>query len=106
MIKSTYEQKIIQWEQLHGTLSLKAQRKLRRLVEQYEKTRSINIEKEKHTVISPGTKLIKEFKGKKYEVLAVEDGYLFQNKIYKSLSAIANEITASHWNGKKFFGIK
>lgn len=57
------------------------------------------------TVISPGTKLIKEFKGKKYEVLAVEDGYLFQNKIYKSLSAIANEITGSHWNGKKFFGI-
>ena len=49
--------------------------------------------------------MIKEFKGKKYEVLAVEDGYLFQNKIYKSLSAIANEITGSHWNGKKFFGI-
>lgn len=35
----------------------------------------------------------------------MENGYLFNNKVYKSLSAIANEITGSHWNGNKFWGI-
>ena len=28
------------------------------------------------------------------------------NKTYKSLSAIANKITGTRWNGKVFFGIK
>lgn len=105
MIKNTYEPKINRLEETYGALSLKAQRKLNRLIKQYEKTRSINIENEKSTAITPGTKLIRDFKGKKYEVQTMENGYLFNKKVYKSLSAIANEITGSHWNGNKFFGV-
>lgn len=105
MMKNTYEQKVNRWKEMHGALSLKAQRKLNRLIKQYEKTRSINIENEKSTAIIPGTKLIRDFKGKKYEVQTMENGYMFNNKVYKSLSAIANEITGSHWNGNKFFGV-
>ena len=67
MIKNTYEQKINRWEETFEALSLKVQRKLNRLIKQYEKTRSINIENEKSTTIIPGTKMKRNFKGKQYE---------------------------------------
>jgi hypothetical protein len=36
-----------------------------------------------------------------------EDGnFDFNGKTYKSLSAIAREITHTRWNGKIFFGVK
>ena len=30
----------------------------------------------------------------------------FEGEMYRSLSAIADKITGTHWNGKKFFGVK
>ena len=56
--------------------------------------------------IKAGTKLIREYKGEKHEVIAAEKGYEYKNRKYKSLSAIANEITGTRWNGKIFFGVK
>ncbi|MDD3150657.1 MAG: DUF2924 domain-containing protein [Candidatus Gastranaerophilales bacterium] len=56
--------------------------------------------------IKAGTKLIREYQGKKHEVTALEKGFEYQNNKYKSLSAIANEITGTRWNGKVFFGLK
>ena len=51
-----------------------------------------------------GTKLIRSYKGTKYEVLVVDKGFMYSGKVYKSLSAIAKEITGKNWNGKVFFG--
>lgn len=56
--------------------------------------------------IKVGTKLIREYKGGKHEVIALDKGFEYKDRKYKSLSAIANEITGSRWNGKVFFGIK
>ena len=56
--------------------------------------------------IKAGTKLIREYKGEKHEVIALDKGFEYRGKTYKSLSAIANEITGTRWNGKVFFGIK
>jgi len=56
--------------------------------------------------IKPGTKLIREYKGEKHEVIALEKGFEYREKQYKSLSAIAREITGTQWNGKLFFGVK
>jgi hypothetical protein len=56
--------------------------------------------------IKAGTKLIREFKGEKHEVIALDKYFQYKNKTYKSLSAIANEITGTRWNGKVFFGVK
>ncbi|MDD3149941.1 MAG: DUF2924 domain-containing protein [Candidatus Gastranaerophilales bacterium] len=56
--------------------------------------------------IKAGTKLIREFKGQKHEVAALEKGFEYKGKKYKSLSAIANEITGTRWNGKVFFGLR
>ena len=56
--------------------------------------------------IKAGTKLIREYKGEKHEVTALEKGFEYRGKQYKSLSGIANAITGSQWNGKVFFGVK
>jgi len=52
-----------------------------------------------------GTLITKEYKGKKYELKILEKGFEYNNKTYKSLSAIAKEITGAHWNGYLFFGL-
>lgn len=50
-----------------------------------------------------GTKFIRSYKGTKYEVEVLKEGFLFKGEIYKSLSAIARKITGVQWNGKIFF---
>jgi Protein of unknown function (DUF2924) len=54
----------------------------------------------------PGTKLIREWKGKIHEVTLNDNGYHYLGKIYKSLSPIACEITGTRWSGPAFFGTK
>lgn len=54
-----------------------------------------------------GTRLKRVWKGVEHEVIAVGDGtFEFNGKKYKSLSAVAREITGTRWNGKLFFGVK
>ena len=54
-----------------------------------------------------GARLRREWKGKTYEVVVKGDGdFEYAGKIYHSLSSIAGVITGTHWNGKKFFGVK
>jgi hypothetical protein len=53
----------------------------------------------------PGTRLIREWDGRRYEVTAVDGGFEFEGRRYRSLSAIAKAITGTHWNGRAFFGL-
>ena len=53
----------------------------------------------------PGTIITKEYKGNKIQVKILESGFEYNNKAYKSLSAIAKETTGAHWNGYLFFSL-
>lgn len=54
-----------------------------------------------------GMRLVREWKGVRHEVIATGKGHFEYNGTqYKSLSAIAREITGTRWNGKVFFGVK
>lgn len=93
----------------YGDLTTSTQKQLNKLIHVYQLNKNImdkDIKKTKNFYIQTGTKLVREFKGKRYEVIALDKGYEFNGKIYKSLSAIANEITGTRWNGKIFFGVK
>ncbi len=104
MALNIFEKRIKNWEEQHGSLSPKVQREIDKLVENYDRTQ--NIEKENKVLsITDGTKLIREFKGKRYSVTVIPNGFEYNGRTYKSLSAIANEITGTRWNGKKFFGV-
>ena len=53
----------------------------------------------------PGTLLAREFQGRDIVVKVLDNGFEFDGRRYKSLSAIAKEVTGSKWNGFLFFGI-
>ena len=52
-----------------------------------------------------GTRLVREWNGARCEVTVTGDGFEFQGKTYRSLSAVAKAITGTHWNGRAFFGL-
>jgi hypothetical protein len=53
-----------------------------------------------------GTRLIREWRGVEQVVTVTADGFEWQGRPYKSLSAIARAITGTRWNGWVFFGLK
>ena len=53
-----------------------------------------------------GTRLIREFRGIEHCVTVRQEGYEYQGRPYRSLSAIARAITGTRWNGWAFFGLK
>ncbi len=52
-----------------------------------------------------GTVLTKRYKGSEYEVTVLTDGFEYDGVEFKTLSAVAKEITGRHWNGFIFFGL-
>jgi hypothetical protein len=53
-----------------------------------------------------GTRLLREWQGVEHIVTVTADGFEWQGRPYRSLSAIARAITGTRWNGLVFFGLK
>jgi hypothetical protein len=54
----------------------------------------------------PGGLIVKQFKGQTIVVKVLDDGrFEYGDRRYKSLSAIAQDITGTKWNGLLFFGL-
>lgn len=108
--------KHIVWElqaRKQGGYSAQTKKQIDKLTEKLAIKQEVNENDIKETTkqssmleIKSGTRLIREYKGEKHEVMALEKGFEYQNRQYKSLSAIAREITGTQWNGKLFFGVK
>jgi hypothetical protein len=56
--------------------------------------------------IKPGTQMIRQWQNTTHTVTALVEGFEWNGRTYKSLSAVANSITGTNWNGFAFFGIK
>ena len=103
-------------EQKHGSLSAKARGKLKALIEEFDPINNKALRPDKPAMHQqlptkdkrlpiPGTVITKEYKGANYQVKVLEKGFEYNGKIYKTLSAIAKEITGAHWNGYLFFNL-
>jgi Protein of unknown function (DUF2924) len=55
--------------------------------------------------IKPGSILVREWNGHLHRVTALEEGFAWEGKTYRSLSMVARAITGGHWNGPRFFGL-
>jgi hypothetical protein len=55
--------------------------------------------------IKPGSILVREWDGRLHRVMALEEGFAWDGKTYRSLSKVAGAITGGHWNGPRFFGL-
>ncbi len=59
-----------------------------------------------HRRLKAGTVLLREFNGIRHTVTLAAGGFVWQDKTYASLSAIAKLITGTNWNGPRFFGLR
>ena len=54
---------------------------------------------------APGTLLTRRLEGRQIVVKVLGDGFEYESRRYRSLSAIAREVTGTRWNGLLFFGL-
>ena len=55
------------------------------------------------SALKPGGRLIREWNGITHVVEVREDGFYWQDRRFRSLSAIARAITGARWSGPRFF---
>lgn len=74
-----------------------------KLLEEYGRGKEAN---QLHRRLKSGAVLVREFEDIRHTVTIVADGYVWQEKTYASLTAIARVITGTNWNGPRFFGLR
>jgi len=103
-------------EHEQGSLSTKAKGRIKALIEEYDPINNKALRPDKPVSCMPvtakdkrlpipGTIITKAYKDAKYQVKVLEKGFEYDGKIFKTLSAIAKEITGAHWNGYLFFNL-
>jgi hypothetical protein len=55
--------------------------------------------------LRPGTRLVREWQGRTISVVVVDDGFVWEERPYSSLTSIAREVTGARWSGPRFFGL-
>ena len=91
-------------ERAHGGLTRKTERRLRTLQETLRAGGTVAAET--GVRFKPGATLVREWHGRTHTVIVVEDGFHYRDQSYRSLSAIAAEITGARWSGPRFFGLR
>jgi len=82
---------------VYGGLSRQSQQRLDQLVAGQTRTQSL----------VPGMRLAREWNGKVHVVVIDENGAIrWNDRTWKSLSAVARAITGTRWSGPAFFGLK
>ena len=87
-----------------GGLRPRRQRQLRQIAQQLKQTGAATIPPRPE--LKPGTRLVREWQGRTYNVLVLDGGFSWQDTHYRSLSALARTITGTPWSGPLFFGLK
>ena len=59
-----------------------------------------------HSVLSPGTELVRSYRGQTYTVKVRDTGFEWNGTCYNSLSELATRITGARRSGPKFFGLQ
>ncbi len=94
-------------ELAYGGLKPETIRRLEQLGEELDggdkKKRGMRLDRDRPIT---GTRLLRVWQGVEQTVTVTADGFEWQGRPYKSLSAIARAITQTRWNGWTFFGLK
>ncbi len=91
-------------ELAYGGLSPQARKQLEAVAD--GRARSAKPSASRATDLATGTRLLREWRGDRYEVIVEADGYRYNGKVYRSLTAVAYAITGQHTSGNLFFGIQ
>ena len=92
-------------ELAYGGLSARAEAKLNVLIEEDRRVKGLPVVRKGNRPIV-GTRLIREWQGVEHCVTVLDDGFEYEGRKYRSLSAIARAITGTRWNGPLFWGLR
>lgn len=97
---SVMAQVIVYEEQasLHGRLPARAIRQLRSVIDEKQTIKPT-------VTLNRNARLVREWNGVSHVVDRVEGGFSYRGKTYRSLSAVAKDITGTKWSGPRFFGL-
>lgn len=84
---------------VYSGLSLRLRRQLRTIASE---GRSVSPK----VRLKSDARLVREWNGVSHVVDRVEERFVYRDRTYTSLSAIAREITGARWSGPRFFGLK
>ena len=91
-------------EEAYGGLAVETRRRLEAIGQRHSKIklrarpRDINF--------APGTVLLREWGDLEHKVAVTADGlFEYEGNTFKSLTAVARQITGTHWSGPLFFGL-
>ncbi|MCI0430754.1 MAG: DUF2924 domain-containing protein [Rhodospirillales bacterium] len=90
-------------EQAYGGLGAATKRRLADLAKIME--RDGDVTRDRVARLKPGVRLVREWRGQTHKVIVLDDGFEWKGSHWRSLSAIAREITGGHWSGPRFFGL-
>jgi len=93
-------------ELAYGGLKPETVKRLEELGEEVEADAAPGRERRREGLPIAGTRLIREWRGVEHVVTVTADGFHWQGRPYRSLSAIARAITGTRWNGWVFFGLR
>jgi hypothetical protein len=91
-------------ERAHGGLAPAIKRRLRALAAEVEANGAGAFAPA--PLLKPGTRLLREWRGKTHTVIVLDDGFESEGERYQSLTQIARRITGAHWSGPRFFGLR
>ncbi len=97
-------------EQRFGGLSTVAKDRLEALIAEIdipiaERTRDVTGRLQSRPTTTTVATLVKNWRGTEYRATPVQGGYEVNGVLHRSLSAAAQAITGTKWNGRLFFGL-
>ena len=90
-------------EQVYGSLTAASRKELVRLSAQLRESGDLNLAGPLR--LKPGTRLVRQWRDRTYQVLVLDEGFQFEDRHYRSLTPIARQITGAAWSGPRFFGL-
>jgi hypothetical protein len=92
-------------EEVYGGLKPETRERLIQIGRAHSKIRTKRKTQELH--FAPGTVLVREWGQQDHQVTVTAEGrFEYAGKTYRSLSAVARQITGTQWNGPLFFGLR
>ncbi len=90
-------------ERAYGGLAATTKRRLTDLAKTIR--RNGDVTRNRVARLKPGARFVREWRGETHRVVVLEEGFEWKGTQWRSLSAIAREITGVHWSGPRFFGL-
>lgn len=90
----------------YRSLSPRAEAKLNQLIEEEDRRVRGKSPVRKGDRLMPGTRLVRSWQGVEHVATVCVDGYEYEGRPYRSLSAIARTITGTRWSGPLFWGLR